>query len=225
MRVILEGIVGSHAYGLNREGSDIDRLGVYLEPTVSFLGLNPPTDGNSTRVAKDPDTTHHELGKFCRLALKCNPTITELLWLGEWTTYVDHGHALVGLREDFLWAKGVRNAYLGYATEQFSRIKRRESNDFSSDTKNRTAKHARHLLRLLDQGLSLWTIGKPEVRVSNPDRYFEFGEKTQAGDLGPAEKAMAAAEYEFNQRHCCLRDEPNAEAVESVVRMIRQESM
>ena len=48
MRVILEGIVGSTAYGLARAGSDIDILGVYLAPAEDFLGLYPPNDKNST---------------------------------------------------------------------------------------------------------------------------------------------------------------------------------
>ena len=37
--VILSGIVGSTAYGLNNEGSDVDRLGVFAVPTRALFGL------------------------------------------------------------------------------------------------------------------------------------------------------------------------------------------
>lgn len=38
-RVVLEGILGSRAYGLGTERSDTDRLGVFVAPTREILGL------------------------------------------------------------------------------------------------------------------------------------------------------------------------------------------
>ena len=39
--VLLSGIVGSTAYGLDTKDSDVDRLGVFAAPTEKLLGLHP----------------------------------------------------------------------------------------------------------------------------------------------------------------------------------------
>lgn len=65
--VILQGVVGSTAYGLAREGSDVDRLGIFVTPTLDLVGLGKPKD---TRVGFKPDITHHEVGKYLGLALE-----------------------------------------------------------------------------------------------------------------------------------------------------------
>ena len=223
MKVILEGIVGSTAYGLARPGSDIDLLGVYLAPVNDFLGLHPPNDKNSTVARNAPDATYHELTKFCRLALKVNPTITELLWLGAYEKSTFDGRLLIDLRRHFLSAPAVKGAYLGYAKDQFYRIKRRESNDFSSDTRNRTSKHARHLLRLLNQGLELWRTGDLEVRVADPEMYFEFGERVEGGDVDHALQVLESFECEFNRLPTNLPTHPNVSLItEAVVEIRRQ---
>src|SRR3712207_6802639 len=76
--IILQGIVGSTAYGLAREGSDVDRLGVFVTPTEELFYIAAP---RQTIVTHKPDQTLHEIGKYVSLALKCNPTILELMWL------------------------------------------------------------------------------------------------------------------------------------------------
>ena len=76
--VLLSGVVGSVAYGLDTEDSDVDRLGVFAAPTERLLGLHPP---KPSIVSSKPDATFHEAGKFASLALNVNPTITELMWL------------------------------------------------------------------------------------------------------------------------------------------------
>ena len=225
MRVILEGIVGSTAYGLARAGSDIDILGVYLAPAEDFLGLYPPNDKNSTVAHNAPDATYHELGKFCRLALKVNPTITELLWLPEHEKMALGGAQLIAARSDFLSAPAVRGAYLGYASDQFKRIQRRESNDFSSDTRNRTSKHSRHLLRLLNQGLELWRTGVLTVAVDDPEMYFEFGERVESGDVDHALKTIEAFECEFNRLTSVLPERPNVSSIQDLVLGIRKHYM
>jgi hypothetical protein len=79
---ILRGIVGSVAYGLDHEDSDIDRLGCFVAPTVQFHGLHLPIGKRASRVQTTPsDHTEHEAGKYLSLLLSCNPTVTELLWL------------------------------------------------------------------------------------------------------------------------------------------------
>lgn len=129
--VLLSGIVGSTAYGLAHEGSDIDRLGVFAAPTVSLHGLHRPKESH---VTKDPDVTLHEAAKWCRLALGGNPTASELVWLPDelYEVRTPLGDELIGIRSAFLSAERVRNAYLGYATQQFRRLQTAEP-DASAD--------------------------------------------------------------------------------------------
>lgn len=52
--IILEGITGSKAYGLDHEGSDIDIKGIYVVPTEQALSLNWNPD-KTTKDHVDPD--------------------------------------------------------------------------------------------------------------------------------------------------------------------------
>ena len=144
--IVLEGIVGSTAYGLAHEDSDEDRLGIFLEPTENFLGLDGvPVRRQSWKQPGNEDRMLHEVGKFCSKVLGGNPTFTELLWLptGFYVCGTDIGDELIQLRNHFLAARPVRDSYLGYATQQFTRLDVR-GGTFSSDTRKRTEKHARH---------------------------------------------------------------------------------
>lgn len=175
MKILLEGIVGSTAYGLATPTSDVDKLGIMQLPAEHFLGLSSPTEGSLSKVSTEPDVTHHDVGKFCRLALGCNPTVTELLWLPRelYTELSATGIELIWKRDTFLSAKRVQDSYMGYAIAQFKRLS--ERGDFSSDLKKRTEKHARHLLRLMHQGYTLYTTGELPIVLEDPERYHEFG--------------------------------------------------
>jgi predicted nucleotidyltransferase len=74
--IILEGITGSVAYGLDTEDSDEDVKGIYVAPTEAVLSLNKPRE---TFDHTEPDWTYHELGKFMSLAIKCM-TLSALSW-------------------------------------------------------------------------------------------------------------------------------------------------
>jgi hypothetical protein len=91
-----------------------------------------------------------------------NPTITELLWLPTESdeTRTQLGDELVEVRCAFPSARKVRDSYLGYATQQFRKLLSRESGRFPAATSDRTAKHARHLKRLVDQGYELYATGR-----------------------------------------------------------------
>jgi hypothetical protein len=174
MKILLQGIVGSTAYGLAREGSDVDRLGVFAHPTDYFWGLEKPAD---TIVEHEPDKTLHEVGKYVSLALKCNPTVLELLWLPEYELQSYWGWELVDRRDCFLSEPYVRSAYGGYAKAQVERLKRRHAEGkegFSSDTQKRTAKHARHCFRLLRQGRELLETGNITLRLPDPETFWAF---------------------------------------------------
>lgn len=210
--VILSGIVGSTAYGLDREGSDVDYLGCYVVPTERFLGLAPPTDANSSLVSNDPDRQMHEVGKFCRLLLQCNPTITETLYLGQYEVLTQDGQELVRMRREFLSAPRVRDRYMGYANAQFRKLEERGDGSFSSDTRRRTAKHGRHLLRLLKQGHDLYSTGHLSVKLDDPERYHAFGDAV-AQDASVGAKALREYRDKFDATTSPLPDAPNTELV------------
>lgn len=219
MNVLLSGVVGSVAYGLDTEDSDVDRLGVFAYYTAYLLGLSPVKD---TITTTKPDSTMHEAAKFVRLALNVNPTVTELLWLEKYEKITDFGRELISLRKDFLSKSKVRNAYLGYAVQQFRRLEARRDGSFSSDTKKRTAKHARHLARLIDQGRLLYQDGELHVKLKNPQWYHEFGERVANGDLGLAVHLISNASDDFNRIKSCLPDVPNAYKVEGWLLSVRR---
>lgn len=219
--LLLLGVVGSTAYGLAGPDSDVDRLGMYAAPTVEFHGLRPPVGKAATIVRNDPDETLHEAGKFASLALSGNPTVMELLWLTDYE--VDHplGLELVDIRSAFLCAPRVRDAYLGYATQQFKRLDERGDN-FGSDLRKRTAKHARHLMRLCYQGLTLYRTGELVVRLSEPEAFLEFGERVAEQGSGLALKMVRSYEDAFNGTTSVLPDRPDEAKVEAWLKEVRR---
>jgi hypothetical protein len=176
-------------------------------------------------VSTKPDATFHEAGKFASLALKVNPTITELLWLPDdlYEVRTRLGNDLISIRRHLLSRTAVRNAYLGYATQQFRRLENRGDGSFSADTRKRTAKHARHLLRLLTQGLELFETGTLTVRLENPGRYRDFGVWVASGDLEAAQREIASAERAFDTAQTPLPERPDEATVEAWLQEVRRE--
>ncbi len=221
MNTLLSGIVGSTAYGLATGDSDIDRLGVFAYPTEKILGLHP---GDQSVVQTNPDVTFHEAAKFISLALKCNPTVSEVLWLSDelYEIRTPLGNELISIRYSFLSAKAVRNAYFGYATSQFRRLESRGDGSFSADTRKRTAKHARHLYRLLTQGYELYAWGNLTVRLEDVERYREFGERVAAGDLEAGKGQLATFERLFDEVNSPLPAQPDEEKIEKFLLKVRR---
>ena len=221
--VLLSGVVGSTAYGLAREGSDVDRLGMFAAPTEQLHGLHGPKESYVTTF---PDRTLHEAAKWSRLALRGNPTVLELVWLPDelYEVRTPLGDELIGIRGSLLCAKRVRDAYLGYATQQFKRLTDRADGSFSADTRKRTAKHARHLRRLCHQGLELYTTGRLNIRVEDPESYHRFGEQV-AADASAALPLLREFEEAFDTTRSVLPDEPDEAPVEAWLRRVRRQHL
>lgn len=220
VNVLLSGVVGSTAYGLATPDSDIDRLGIFAAPTEALLGLHRPKD---SIVSAKPDRTLHEAGKWAALALGCNPTAMELVWLPDdlYEVRSELGDDLIAIRSAFVSARRVKDAFLGYSTQQFRRLEARGDGSFSADTRKRTAKHARHLARLVHQGLSLYRTGHLEVRLPNPDWYHGFGERVASGDLDEARFVLSQAETDFAGIRSPLPDRPDEDTVERWLQAVR----
>lgn len=222
---LLNGVVGSTAYGLATADSDIDVLGVFARPTMDLVGLSYPRETYTNPEGYVPDYTYHEARKYVNLALKCNPTIMELLWLGNWFVREPLGQQLINIRQSFIFEKGVRNAYLGYASGQFHRIRSRGDLSFSSDTRHRTAKHARHLWRLCKQGVDLHHIGQLTIwlEAEQARQCREFGERIAGGRLDLATGLLSWAEDEFNKPGI-LVSTPRTDRAEEWLREVRAQN-
>lgn len=223
LSTLLSGVVGSAAYGMAIPGaSDVDRLGVYALPTELFLGLNPPLDKDVSVVQNDPDIAFHEAGKFARLALNGNPSVNELLWLEDYETTTPLGLSLVQIRKSFLAAYRIRQAYIGYAMSQFQRLS--STGRFASKQRSRAPKHARHMLRLLDQGFELWRTGHLTVRVADPQYYIDEGAKL-AADPELARDILLRAQERFVGVTSALPEHPNEAVVEDWLQQVRRQHL
>lgn len=178
--LLLLGVTGSTAYGLAHAGSDVDRLGIYCVSTDRVLGLGFSAE-SSSRVLTEPDDVQlHELAKFLGLALKANPTITELLYLDGYEVRDERMDPLLSMRSKLLGQRVVRSSYAGYAMAQAQRLTRRSAEGkqgFASDLAKRTAKHGRHCFRLMLQAEQLLRTGVITVDVSDyRDELFAMGD-------------------------------------------------
>jgi uncharacterized protein len=155
--VIYRCVVGSRAFGLAGEDSDIDRRGVYLPPADlqwSLYGAPEQLENEATQEC------YWELRKFLILALKANPNILECLYTPLVETAAPIAQELLAMREIFL-SKLVYQTYNGYVMSQFKKLKQ--------DLRSTGAikwKHATHLIRLLMSGVIVLKEGFVPVNVA-----------------------------------------------------------
>jgi uncharacterized protein len=115
-----ETVHGSIAYGLARQGSDVDVKGVVIGPAAWYFGWA----GGPEQIDVSPDHVRYDIRKFFRLAVDANPTVLELLW----TRPEDHrivtpaGERLLGARQGFL-SQRVAERFGRYALAQLKRIR------------------------------------------------------------------------------------------------------
>lgn len=205
--VILSVVVGSRAYGLDVDGSDTDRRGVYVAPTEDFWRLDkPPTH----RDGPLPEQFSWEVERFCRLALDANPTVLECLWSPIVEVVTPFGARLLGLRGAFL-SRRAQETFTGYADAQFRRL----------DPEAPRWKQAMHMIRLLLSGLHLVRTGEPLVRVDgHRDRLLAV----RRGELPWAEVAawQAALRAEVAASGSVLPDAPDRARVEDFLVDVRR---
>jgi hypothetical protein len=155
--IIFRCIVGSQAYGLGRETSDIDRRGIYLPPAHLQWSLSGVPDQLENPALEE---CYWELKKFIVLALKANPNILECLFTPLVEKSSEVADALLAHRHIFL-SKLVYQTYSGYVMSQFKKLEQdlRTSGGIKW-------KHAMHLIRLLIQGIGILRKADVPVRVS-----------------------------------------------------------
>jgi predicted nucleotidyltransferase len=154
--VILRCVVGSRAYGLDQEGSDTDRRGIYLPPADLHWSLGGVPDQLEDAQAQE---TYWELQKFLTLALRANPNILECLYTPAVEMATPLAEDLLEMRSIFL-SRHVYQTYNGYVMSQFKKLE--------TDLRVRGEirwKHAMHLIRLLLAGVQTLREGFVPVRV------------------------------------------------------------
>lgn len=154
---VLSVVVGSRAYGLATEASDVDRRGVFVAPTPLFWGFGKPP---SHVDGPDAERFSWELERFLGLALEANPTVLECLWSPLVEQVTERGEELLALRGAFL-SRHVHRTFLRYAESQFRKL----TGDLRTRGEPRW-KHVMHLLRLLISGRHLLEHGEPLVDVA-----------------------------------------------------------
>ncbi len=158
---IMKCLVGSRAYNLANEFSDIDTKSVFLWPTSRLLEIGPEPKIKQT-IREDEDNMSMEVEHLLRLGLSSNPTILELFKSPILES--DNIKMAEELRSLFpyVWSsKGIYNAYTGYSHSQQKRMFN-ESNAFKERSKLAVAH-----LRVLIQGIELLRTGTFSVEVLN----------------------------------------------------------
>ncbi|GGN11654.1 nucleotidyltransferase [Lentzea pudingi] len=146
--MILEAVIGSHAYGLASSTSDVDRRGVFVAPTEAFWRLEkPPTSVEGP----DPEQLSWEVEHFCKLGLKSNPTVLETLVSPLVEISTPMGEELRDLLPAFLSQYAVR-AFTRATEMQLSRAGR-----------NLKPKQLMHVVRLRLVGLNLVRTGRYDI--------------------------------------------------------------
>lgn len=155
-RVIFQCIIGSQAYGLADEESDIDRRGFYLPPADlhwSLYGVPEQLECHETQEA------YWEIQKFLILALKANPNVLECLYSPLVEKATPLAAELLEIRSIFL-SRLVYQTYNGYVMSQFKKME--------ADIRNQGQvkwKHVMHLIRLLISGIHVLRDGFVPVQA------------------------------------------------------------
>lgn len=152
--IILLGLGGSHAYGTNVEGSDVDIRGIALNSRKDILC------GHQFQqvVHEATDTTIYSINKIIDLLSNCNPNTIEMLGLKREHYLYLHplGDLLLSNSHIFL-SKRALYSFGGYATAQLRRL------DNKSMRTLEQAQREQHILNSINN-----------ARFTFPEKYEEF---------------------------------------------------
>lgn len=117
--IILLGLGGSHAYGMDKETSDLDIRGIALNSKKEIL-LGKDFE---QVVNAETDTTIYSFNKMIELLISNNPNTCEILGLEDWQYLYVHpiGKELIDNRKMFL-SKICIQTFGGYANAQLRRL-------------------------------------------------------------------------------------------------------
>ncbi|HEX8821909.1 MAG TPA: nucleotidyltransferase domain-containing protein [Archangium sp.] len=118
--VVLETVVGSQAWGLANESSDVDLRGVFGLPLPWHFGL---ADKARDLVSADGSHTYWELSKAVEQALRADPNTLEMLFVPSARATDPLGEWLLAEREAFV-SKAIFGSFGRYAMSQLDKLTR-----------------------------------------------------------------------------------------------------
>jgi uncharacterized protein len=212
--VIYRCIVGSRAYGLDHEESDIDRRGAYLPPAEAHWSLFGVPEQLEN---KDTQECYWEFQKFVLLALKANPNVLECLYTPLVEKVAPIGQEMLEQRAIFL-SKLVYQTYNNYVLSQFKKMEQ----DLRTGGKVRP-KHAMHLVRLMLSGITVLREGYVPVRVeAHRDRLLAIRNGEIHWDEVNAWRLALHAEMDRAYADSVLPDRPDYRAANDLVLRARR---
>lgn len=116
--VLLESVVGSRAWGLDDEHSDIDRRGVFALPLSWTTGLAPPPED---LVSANGSETYWSIQKAVRQALRADPNTLEMLFVDSARALDPIGTLLLEARDAFV-SREIYGTFARYAVAQLRRL-------------------------------------------------------------------------------------------------------
>ncbi|GAA4560412.1 nucleotidyltransferase domain-containing protein [Planotetraspora kaengkrachanensis] len=225
---VLSVVTGSRAYGLDGEGSDVDRRGVFVIPTPMFWRLDKPPTHLDGPMAEQ---FSWEVERFCVLAMRANPTVLECLW----SPIVEHatpvGEELLAIRSAFL-SREAERTFAAYSDDQFRRLESRGGEPPGPDARfaaePRFRKMTMHLLRLLAGGLHLVRHGEPLVRVDDGLRARLLAVRHGATGWQEAKRWRAELTGELSAAIAggsALPDKPGKDVIEDFLMRVRRSAL
>lgn len=116
-KLILKALVGSHSYGTNIEGSDMDYKGIFIQdPKDTYI------NGYKEQIEVSKDEVYFELGRFLDLCGSSNPTMLELLFTpDDCIAYKDPMFGYLIEARSIFMSKSLRHSFAGYAISQIKK--------------------------------------------------------------------------------------------------------
>lgn len=185
--MMIIGLGGSHAYGTNVEGSDLDVRGVALNSKREILS------GHCFEQVCDnvTDTTIYSFNKIVNLLSNCNPNTIELLGLKpeHYLFISEEGKQLLNNKDVFL-SQRAAYSFGGYANQQLRRLENCAAHKVDDKRKEE------HLLRILQR-----------VQESFKDKGYEGAESVKLFiDKSDRDDMNTEIFFDANLYHCSLWD-------------------
>lgn len=190
--IILLTTGGSHAYGTNIEGSDLDIRGIAIENKEDILGLS-----NFEQFTNEAtDTTIYGLRKLFSLILNTNPNTIELLGTKDEQVYICNKYGqMIKDNIGLFLSQRARASFGGYATAQLRRLQ----NALARDNYPQPEKEA-HILKSIESQI-----------MTFEDRYKPVTDETLKLYVDKSDKEMYDSEIfiNINLKNYPLRDLKN----------------
>lgn len=187
--IIFKTLAGSRLYGYHRVNSDYDYRGVFIAPIEEIAGLAQRQDTRESietdNNGETSDTVYYELRKFCKLALKGNPNILEILFapVELWQTSSPDWIPFYAKRHAFL-SQQLYHPYRGFMQSELHKL-----------TSKYETKQAANAWRLATQCIQILTMGDFNPQLSEENAQFM---RAIREDTIPQETVMQALVYMFN---------------------------